>query len=253
MGKFTAANILLLSFLFVSNSYGDEFYASITSNKYHLPKCKWAKTIKPKKLIKFDTPEKARDAGYIPCRYCKPPTSSAQKDDMIEVKGGASGKEFFNKGYMLSDSGNYGEAIKAFSRGIEISPEDSSAYYNRGLAYAKTGKYEKAIKDFNKAIELNPSNTMAYTNRGVVYLNMKKYEEADEDFNMAIRLDPRHYWAYYNKACLYSLKDELAESCRWLEKAIEEGYDNWEHIKKDRDINNVRGSSCYGNLMHEKQ
>ncbi|MCX5890505.1 MAG: hypothetical protein NTY36_13815 [Deltaproteobacteria bacterium] len=50
-----------------------KFVGSKTSNKYHHPDCRWAKTIRPEKLVTFGSVEEARDHGYIPCPACKPP------------------------------------------------------------------------------------------------------------------------------------------------------------------------------------
>jgi tetratricopeptide (TPR) repeat protein len=86
------------------------------------------------------------NAGYIPCRYCKPPLPEKSKEDINRTDKPVNGHTFFNKGYALSNAGNYAEAINAFSKGIEINPKDAGAYYNRGLAYAKTGRHEKAIE-----------------------------------------------------------------------------------------------------------
>jgi hypothetical protein len=48
------------------------YVGSTTSNKYHYPSCKWAKTIKPSRLIKFKSEKEAQERGYIPCPVCKP-------------------------------------------------------------------------------------------------------------------------------------------------------------------------------------
>jgi hypothetical protein len=45
---------------------------SITSNKVHYANCKWAKTIKPEKIITFQSVAAARAQGYIPCPVCRP-------------------------------------------------------------------------------------------------------------------------------------------------------------------------------------
>lgn len=50
-----------------------KFLGSKTSNKFHYPDCRWAKTIRPEKLLTFGSVEEARDQGYIPCPACKPP------------------------------------------------------------------------------------------------------------------------------------------------------------------------------------
>jgi methylphosphotriester-DNA--protein-cysteine methyltransferase len=66
-----------ICFLFlVSSALCAEFWASKNSNKYHYPDCVWAQKIKPYNLMKFNTPEEATKAGYIPCKVCKPPVSS---------------------------------------------------------------------------------------------------------------------------------------------------------------------------------
>jgi hypothetical protein len=52
------------------------FVGSKTSNKYHFPECKWAKTIRPSHLIIFKSLKDAQDRGYIPCPACKPPPLS---------------------------------------------------------------------------------------------------------------------------------------------------------------------------------
>ena len=238
-----------LLFSFAAQSFGAEFLASKTSNKYHNPDCELVKQIKPARLIKFASPEEARKAGYVPCKYCKPPLSSKLKEEAAEDTKEGNYKKWFQKGYALSDSGDYQGAVNAFSKGIHINPHDAKTYYNRGLAYAKMAKQEQAIEDFNKAIDLNPRYAMAYSNRGVIYLSRKQYEKAIDDFNMAIELDPQYPWAYYNKSCLYSLKNEVNKSCKWLKKAMEAGYNNWNHIKTDTDLNNIRSSDCYKNLM----
>jgi hypothetical protein len=53
-----------------------EYVGSTTSNKYHYPTCKWARTIKPSHLIRFTAVEEAQKRHYIPCPTCKPPPLS---------------------------------------------------------------------------------------------------------------------------------------------------------------------------------
>lgn len=53
-----------------------ELVGSKTSNKYHYPTCKWAKTIQPGKLIKFKSAADAQAHRYMPCPLCKPPPLS---------------------------------------------------------------------------------------------------------------------------------------------------------------------------------
>ena len=62
--------------LFAPALFAAEFWASKSSNKYHYPSCTYAQKIKPSNLIKFNSPEQAVKAGYVPCKVCKPPLPS---------------------------------------------------------------------------------------------------------------------------------------------------------------------------------
>ena len=55
----------------------DYFVGSKNSDVYHYPDCYWAGKIKHENLVYFDTAEDAINAGYRPCKVCKPPTSSS--------------------------------------------------------------------------------------------------------------------------------------------------------------------------------
>lgn len=62
---FVAASILLAA------DY--KYVGSRRSNKYHYPWCQWAKKINPHNLVTFRSVKEAQEAGYIPCKVCKPP------------------------------------------------------------------------------------------------------------------------------------------------------------------------------------
>ena len=67
--------ILCLTFFAVS-ALSAEFWVAKNSNKYHYPSCRWAQKIKSENLVKFNSPEEAVKAGYVPCKVCKPPLSA---------------------------------------------------------------------------------------------------------------------------------------------------------------------------------
>lgn len=48
------------------------YCASAKSDKYHRPKCEWAKKINPANLIWFVSHKEASEKGYRPCAVCKP-------------------------------------------------------------------------------------------------------------------------------------------------------------------------------------
>ena len=55
-------------------------------------------------------------------------------------------------------------------------------YYNRGYAYVKLGKRDEALKDFSKSVEINKNFSPSYLRRGYIYFAQEKYNEAIEDY-----------------------------------------------------------------------
>ncbi|WP_243113859.1 thermonuclease family protein [Desulfofundulus salinus] len=43
-----------------------------TSKKFHYPDCQWAQKISPRNRVEFKTREEAVNAGYQPCKVCRP-------------------------------------------------------------------------------------------------------------------------------------------------------------------------------------
>jgi hypothetical protein len=50
-----------------------KYVASKKSSKYHFPSCKWAQKVSPSNRVVFKSVKDAVNAGYIPCKVCKPP------------------------------------------------------------------------------------------------------------------------------------------------------------------------------------
>ena len=51
-----------------------KYVASKKTKKYHYSSCKWADKIKSENMIVFKSARSARQAGYIACKVCNPPT-----------------------------------------------------------------------------------------------------------------------------------------------------------------------------------
>lgn len=103
--------------------------------------------------------------------------------------------------------GNYKEAIKDFSKAIELSPGNANAYHGRALANADLAiennfKNPKiALDDYNKAIELNPNFALAYNHRGWYKFLIKDKEGACLDWKKALDLGSSDSIAEINTLC----------------------------------------------------
>ena len=54
--------------------------------------------------------------------------------------------------------GHYKEAIKDFTRVIEIDADNANAFFNRGCCYDSIGELDLAISDYSVALELDMRN-----------------------------------------------------------------------------------------------
>ena len=74
---FLLAFVVTATFLTITLSFASDtkLVAASYSDRYHLPSCKIAQKIAPEDLKKFNSPEEAVAAGFIPCKKCSPPVS----------------------------------------------------------------------------------------------------------------------------------------------------------------------------------
>ena len=108
---------------------------------------------------------------------------------------------YFSKAYLVSLRGHDEEAVRLYTKAIEIEPDFAFAYCNRGDAYKEMKDYSNAIKDFTKAIELNPNDTFAYYNRGLAYAETDNFSQACSDWQKAYQLGHKPALELINKHC----------------------------------------------------
>lgn len=126
-----------------------------------------------------------------------------------------------NRGLIYRNLGRREEALEDYNKAIELNPNYVYAYNGRGNVYKDLGRSEEALKDYSKAIELDPYYTNAYNGRGNAYRNLSRYEEALEDYNKALELDPDYVYAYNNRGNAYRDLSRYEESLKDYNKAIQ--------------------------------
>ncbi|MDY6862076.1 MAG: tetratricopeptide repeat protein, partial [Thermodesulfobacteriota bacterium] len=132
------------------------------------------------------------------------------------------------------------KAIDAYKKVIENKPDFINAYINLSMLYLEKALYDNAIDLLKKALKFNPMVWELHNNIGVAYLRKNQYLNALDEFQEAIRINPDMHEIYYNMACVYSLNGENNKAITFITKAIDKGFKNYEHIKKDPDLSNIR-------------
>ncbi len=100
---------------------------------------------------------------------------------------------FFNRGYALQEFGKYIETEQSYLKATELDTAYYEAFYNLGYIYANfLNKNEEALKYFSRAIELRPNSEKAIYSRGFVYEKMGKYKLAEMDYRKVLEIHPNY-------------------------------------------------------------
>ncbi|PLK44774.1 hypothetical protein C0V77_10025 [Emticicia sp. TH156] len=100
-------------------------------------------------------------------------------------------KPYYNRGFLRNWGRGSACAIGDFTAILMIDSTNSNIWINRGNSFKKDKQFTAAILDYTKAISKDaPDKLMAYFNRGICYEAIGKNDDAAQDFNTVLRLDP---------------------------------------------------------------
>ena len=72
----------------------------------------------------------------------------------------------------------YADAIKDFSRCLELDPKNVEAFDRRGSAYFMVARFAESVSDFDNQIKLRPKMANEHWRRGIPLYYAGKYDEA---------------------------------------------------------------------------
>lgn len=116
---------------------------------------------------------------------------------------------------------------------------DSKGSLRQGMAFANMNDFNGAINEFKASIKCRNS-AAAYSNLGAAYLQVGKNNLALEALQRAERLDKRDSVVLYNLAAAYSIQDQTDRASVYLDKALSNGFNNYDAIRFDPDLTNLR-------------
>ena len=105
----------------------------------------------------------------------------------------------------------------------------------------KKKNLEETLKQFQKTLSLQAGFTEFDQNKIANVLEVKrKYEQKLDLFQRISEIEPQSAEADYHIACIYSRKGQIRQGIRWLNQAIAKGFDRWELIETDSDLDLIR-------------
>jgi tetratricopeptide (TPR) repeat protein len=132
-------------------------------------------------------------------------------------------------------------------------PENYLLCLEAGKLLQSKGDITSAAIFYEKALSINSKSIPALNNLGFLFADVGNYAKAASFFKQAITIKPDNADTYYNLACMYARLDKPLKSINFLKTAIEKGYNNLSLIKSDKDLENIRKTDYYMELMDSFQ
>jgi tetratricopeptide (TPR) repeat protein len=142
-----------------------------------------------------------------------------------------------------------GDAIREYSNALKQKPDLIAVKSIISALETQMTKIDESILKLESDLKNNP-NSLNILNSLAFYYSMKgEYDKAISYLMKELDISHENPRIYYNLACIYSKKNRLKESRDFMNKAIEKGFSDWDLLKKDHDLDNLRYSSYFGNLI----
>lgn len=162
---------------------------------------------------------------------------------------GRNGEFHYNLGQVAVLEKRYRDADEHYSAAIQTAPRNARYYASRGMVALESGNYDRAIDDYTRVLVHDQTEGMAYYYRGIAYKKKDRIEDALRDFDRVLERYPRNAEAFYQKAGIFSRQKKIDVACILLEEAVKNGYNAWAAIRDNRDLDAIRGTICYREIM----
>jgi len=151
------------------------------------------------------------------------------------------------------------DAVGLYKKAITLNPDFYSAYGDLQVAYERMGDTDKYRETVKAALEVyprylsqHPDDGRAHMFYAITLAQSERIEDAKVEGAKAIQLSPGDPLMLYNAACFYSRLGEKPMALQMLHNAIAAGYEFYEWITRDPDLENIRNEPEYVELMKEK-
>lgn len=140
--------------------------------------------------------------------------------------------------------------------------EAAKANLKQGMSYISIAKnatskgirnenIENAIAEFTNAMNKDPNYAEAYSGRAGAYMLQGKNNKALDDLKKAKEIKPDSSSIRYNLACVHSLMGNTDYGLDELDAALSKGFNDYDSLRKDPDINNLRKSKEFKKILEK--
>jgi len=147
---------------------------------------------------------------------------------VVTVAGCSLASSPHDRGKRHLKSGNYEEAVEAYTEAIEADDNVAVAYANRCIANEALGNFDDAINDCTRSLEIAEeegepegySTWEVLNNRAIANLDLAHYDDAFDDLDAAIEANPDYADAYANRGRIFIDREQYEEAIEDLDRAV---------------------------------
>lgn len=190
----------------------------------------YARTDKPKLALEDfnaaldadpDYPEAYNSRGALYANALNEPDKALSDiEKAVQLKPEDSGYRY-NLGMMRLRQREFGRAVEAFNKALELKGPPARILAARADAYSLLGDHAAAFQDVQLALEKDPKFAGAYDVLGSMRLRAHDYEQAVRDLNQALQLDPDHVWARIHRGRALGALGSMRAAVKDFKKAVE--------------------------------
>jgi tetratricopeptide (TPR) repeat protein len=148
--------------------------------------------------------------------------------------------------------GKIGQAAEGMRDAMNFNIQDPELDLKMVELLEKKKELDQAMDQFCKTLSLQPGFTSLDRNDIEIVIDIKKkYEEKLTLFHKIIERWPDKAEAYYHIACIYARGDRIHDSIKRLNQAIQKGFNRWDLLKTDSDLNTIRDSKEFQMLAKD--
>lgn len=159
-------------------------------------------------------------------------------------------------GRIYNSTDRFKEAIVLFNKVLSLNPDFYSVYGDLQIVYGRMGEkenYQKilhgGLEAYERYLSRHPDDARGHMYFATDLAQVGRKEEAKIQAAKAIELSPDDPLMHYNAACFYSQMGEKPMAFQSLRTAIAAGYENYEWLQRDTDLDPIRDEPEYGKLM----
>ena len=151
------------------------------------------------------------------------------------------------------------EAVDLFKKVIALNPNFYSAYGDLQIVYENLGEKEKWAETLQAALQIYPRYLLQHPDEARAHMfyatdltKAGRIDQAKDEAAKALELSPSDPLMLYNAACFYARLGEKRLAVYTLKNAVTAGYENYEWIKRDTDLESIHNEPEYIELLKGK-